>query len=328
MKIRTLIVISVGLLYFLMSSSLSRAIDFSNTIALAIKVSNSSVFYMGVVVADGQVIMIGRNPFAVVKLDPASGLFEIISDQTRGNGPIPENPLWGIALLPDGRIVSATELDRSIPRSIITIDPITGNRTVLSQADVRGEGPGLSMVDSVVVSQGQLFVTDKGFHNGIIQVDLATGNRKILSDAQHGAGPLLNGPLGIQMGEDRFLYVAYGGELKTIARVDPNTGARSIISDETRGTGPSFGSPWRVALLSNQQLAVADVRKKAIFIVDMKSGNRTILTDATRGQGPTLSYPFSLTYHKDGYLIVFDPSQGIIFRVDLITGDRAIIWKN
>jgi len=337
-KTKSLIIVLVSLIACTGAGSVGPSTEVSldglrtfSDIAGSVKTVNKSPRPYAVTIhPDGHLLILEHGPIAVVKIHPITGKRVVLSDFTHGAGPLPDN-LWGIAELGDGRIVSGTQGNLSIPRSIIVIDPITGNRNILSAATRDGEygkGPGFSIPNNVVVQpNGRLALTDSGFAtNAVIEVDPATGDRRIISDATHGTGPELKGPVGITVARDGFLFVVDAG-LKTIVKVDPNTGDRAILSDTTHGTGTPFDVPTALALLLEQQLAVADKGLKAILVVDLKIGNRTILSDAAHGQGPEIHSSTSVAYHPHGYLVALDPFFKTVFRIDVTTGNRTIIFK-
>jgi DNA-binding beta-propeller fold protein YncE len=93
-------------------------------------------FLMGIAVeADGALVVTGNNGFgAVVRVHPATGDRVLVSGFDRrtntsiGSGPLLLSP-GGIAVEADGALVVADGLLRAVVR----VDPLTGNRTILSR---------------------------------------------------------------------------------------------------------------------------------------------------------------------------------------------------
>lgn len=293
------------------------------------KVSNDSPRPFAVAVDPaGHLIVLEINPLAIVKIDPVSGTRTLISDATRGSGPWPNN-LSGLALLHDGRIVSGTQGDLSVPRSIIVIDSVTGNRRILSAAyrdEKYGKGPGFSVPNFIdIQANGRMVVTDSGATNGIVEIDVKTGDRRLVSSKTLESGPVLKGPQGIAVDKDGFLFVVDAGD--AIFRIDPRTSDRTIISSSTQGSGQLFDVPIGLILLPDQKLAVTDKGLNAVILVDLETGNRAILSGEVHGTGPKMFSPYDLAYYSDGQIVVTDPFLKAVFKIDSLTGNRSILFK-
>ena len=87
---------------------------------------------------------------------------------------------FGVAVEADGSLVV---VDLGLD-AVVRVDPISGNRTVFSDATT-GSGPDFgSPVDIAVEADGTLVVTDCDLR-AVVRVDPITGDRTIVSDTNH-----------------------------------------------------------------------------------------------------------------------------------------------
>lgn len=114
--------------------------------------------------------------------------------------------------------------------SIITIDPATGNRTMVSVSPDKGTGPDLA-TDSMAIAADGTYWTYNGERNGVfglVSVDGATGNRTA-HDAKYG-------PAQKEQGDDRGIWVHPDGRhillqyANAILIYDPATGNSNTLS--------------------------------------------------------------------------------------------------
>ena len=79
-------------------------------------------------------------------------------------------------------------VDRDLD-AVVRVDPVTGDRTIVSDAGT-GAGPAFVSPGSIAVeASGDLVVTDPALR-AVVRVDPVTGDRTIVSDAGTGAGQL------------------------------------------------------------------------------------------------------------------------------------------
>ncbi len=170
----------------------------------------------------------------------------------------------GIEVDEDGTLLL---VDIIIP-GVFRVDPVSGDRTVVSGGDV-GAGPQISDPwDLAIEADGDLLVTDH-FEGTLVRVDGTTGDRSIVSDA-------FFAPRGVAIdAQGQALVVDRDGQ---VYRVDPVTGAVTIVSDENTGTGPLFAEPSWIALETSGQILVTDLAN--LYRVDPVTGNRVILCGA------------------------------------------------
>jgi hypothetical protein len=113
----------------------------------------------------------------IERLDPATGVHEVISDETHGEG-----PLWyevgPMQVGPDGSLIMLVNAEHVFYR----IDPATGDRSIYFDAS-NGAGPAPPIGSFVVEPDGKLayiewspFATGATFANRIVRVDPANGD--------------------------------------------------------------------------------------------------------------------------------------------------------
>ncbi|HEY4308420.1 MAG TPA: PEP-CTERM sorting domain-containing protein [Pirellulales bacterium] len=228
------------------------------------------------------------------------------------------------AALQPGDIVVTTEFS-STDFGLMVIDPVTGNRTILSD-NTHGIGPNFTSPGGVtLLPNGDLLVGDGNSFTSLrqsrlIEVDPATGNRTILSGSGIGTGPDFQDLLGgLPYGNS---IVAFDQQSQgTLFGVDPITGNRTIISGNGVGSGPGFSSSG--AVIVGTSAVVAFNGANQLLSIDLTTGDRTILSGPTVGTGPNFRAPNDVILGADGSLIADDISA--IYRVDPITGNRTIL---
>jgi hypothetical protein len=245
-----------------------------------------------------------------------------------------------------------------LDRSLLQINPTTGNRTVVSGCvDIAcssqvGTGPAFLGPRFIAFGvAGAMLVSDRASAavNAVVQVDPATGNRSIVSGCENpacssvrGTGPALDTAFGIAVEPSGNVIVAvsYG-----LLRIDPVTGNRTAASGCTNasctsevGTGPSFGRPEEIERDGPSSLVVVDGDRdappfRAIFRVNLTTGQRTILSgcsnaacSGTIGTGPLFSAGvIGLGIDSGGDLLVSDGLLRALFQVDGVSGSRSVL---
>ena len=319
-----------------------------------------------VVEADGQLVMVSRSLQAVMRVDPVTGDRTIVSGctesnrlnnlicigETVGSGP-PFAFLEGIAVEASGHLVAIQGLGTG---EVVRIDPVTGDRTVVSgwdgylYNDPVGDGPPLVSPQGITVeADGHLVVIQL---EAIMRVDPITGDRILLPlGTKVGSGPSLSSPGAIAAEADGHLVVIDDG-LNAVLRISPVTRDRTVLSGCTGrdsygycidqvGSGPFLTRPLSIAAKADGHLVVtANLNNPSLNIVvriDPITGDRTVVSGCTGkdsnrncvgeniGSGPPLVWPNGIAIDADGYLIVTDYGLGAVVCIDPITGDRTVI---
>jgi hypothetical protein len=201
---------------------------------------------------------------------------------------------------------------------VLDIDPVTGNRTIVSDSAV-GAGPAFNAAIDLMSlqSDGSLLVTTED--SVLYRVDPTTGNRTIISSNSGNGGLPSTYVEGRQFGSE-ILLSGY-----PILAVDPATGDRTLVSGPGRGTGPSLVSAGFA--ISGTNLFVADFSGGTIQKVDTNTGNRTIVTSASVGKGTSFTDPIDVIVNPAGGLLFEALVGGFtprLLSLDPATGNRSI----
>ena len=289
--------------------------------------------------ASGQGLVVDNFPGVVVRVDPATGNRTVVSgcivttspcptaspDNLIGSGPEFVNP-QAIAIEASGQ---GLVVDAAFRAAVVRVDPVTGNRTVVSGCTISPDGPcpdgppptpdnlvgsGPEFVNPVAIAieaSGQGLVVDNSL-GAVVRVDPATGNRTVVSGCTIvPAGPCPDGP--------------------------------PSVPDNLVGSGPEFGNPQAIAIEASGQGLVVDSSLNAVVRVDPTTGNRTIVSGCTIvpdgpcpdgpplvpdnlvGSGPEFGNPVAIAIEASGQGLVVDSFLGAVVRVDPTTGNRTVV---
>jgi DNA-binding beta-propeller fold protein YncE len=217
--------------------------------------------------------------------------------------------------------------------AVFRVDPITGDRTVLTGMGV-GSGPSLLQVRGMAVDRwGQIYVTDaESTRQRVVRIDPISGTRTLVSGMDRGTGPNLVAPFALAFDSLGELYLSdISTGLDAIFHIDIGTGDRTIVSSSAIGTGPVFGNPTTLAFDTSDLLIVGDQVLDGVFSVDVGSGNRTIVSDSSRGTGPPIATPLGMEIAADGMIYVATISGGLtsssssVVQVNPATGNRLTV---
>ena len=193
---------------------------------------------------------------AVVRVNPFNGRRAIVTE-------IPSSSCCGITDLtveqptlkrPEGTILIAESIGIGggigLPR-IVRVDPVTGERSLLSDFDMPEQGVVADLTCSVgltVEHSGTILANAGGCHyerNLLVRIDPKSGDRTVVSDFDNPD----RGPVGASLhgaGVQRAGDVIVGASDPTtgafnLYRVNPQTGRRVLFSDSTNSRqGPKF----------------------------------------------------------------------------------------
>lgn len=235
--------------------------------------------------SNGQLLVVDTDTKSgrVLRVDPASGDRTIVSDANIGGGPAIGLP-GGIAIEAGGQLIVLNDILESGEPQVLRIDPTSGNRSVVSDANT-GSGPALSGLPGAVTldAQGRIFVVLMSPFGVIMRVDPTNGNRTALSGFPGNLAPQAWGIAAEASGQ---LVVAAspnnGGP--TVYGADPDTGDSSVVSSATVGGGvPFMGMLTGIAVDTDGQLLVTDFMFAGqgagwVYQVDPASGNRSMFS--------------------------------------------------
>lgn len=207
--------------------------------------------------------------------------------------------------------------------ALMRVDPITGDRTVISSPTV-GSGPPMTevlraaiIIDDTVLLQHFTFPTSIS----LVGIDLTTGNRTTISSDSVGSGPVLRDFDWMTYEPSQEAVLGLSISDNTIMRVKLNTGDRTIVSTFT----PVGGfPPFAIFLHPDGRYLLPSAER----VFTMPAGGSSTLTEISgpsTGSGPTLTFAQGFGITQDGDLLVGDRTQQAIFRVNLDTGARSIV---
>ncbi len=134
--------------------------------------------------ASGDLVVADSELDAVIRVDPVTGDRTIVSGRFTGSGPKLISP-EDIAVEASGDLVVTGRPLFGNSGAVFRVDPVTGDRTIVSDAST-GMGPligtpGFSGVDAIAVdASGDLVVADSDWQ-AVLRVDSLTGDRTMVS---------------------------------------------------------------------------------------------------------------------------------------------------
>ena len=217
---------------------------------------------------------------------------------------------------------------------VISVDPVTGERLIVSQNSSDGDpgvggGPNFGAVSDIQISaDGQsLIAVDLGTDT-ILDVNVNSGQRIALSSGiieGTGDGSVFGSPHGIEIVNGTIFIADFG--LPGIVALDANSDATAFSTTPVDG----FIGIRAIDLLENGDIIAADFAGDRIFIVDPINGTRTLLSGpaadgVVRGEGPELAGPVEGIL-LDANTIVSAQFQTppAMFFIDRTTGDRTLL---
>ncbi len=284
--------------------------------------------------ADGQIVVVDRALAALLRVDAVSGDRVVVSDADTGSGRLLERP-QGIEVEPTGALLVADRQERDDAASVYRVDPVTGDRAVVT-GPTRGEGNGAGLiVDLALLPDGQIAVLDDSGRKQVLAVDPVTGDRERLSGAGVGGGPAFEDPRGVAATTTHLM--AADAELDAVVRVDPLDGSRYVLGAAFTGAVTSI-LPSRVICrneTTGQQVVVRT--EETSWDCDALGLTSTpgdvVFTGAWGevhfpGDGPQLDHPRGVAVEAGGSILLADDVDGLpdaLFRIDPKTGDRTIL---
>ncbi len=174
---------------------------------------------------------------AIIKVDPATGNRTTVSSSssspTVGTGPNFSN-LSGIAIRADGKLI-VTDIGGSNGQSggdaIFIVDPITGNRTILSDDITPDATNALTTANSILIhSTLGILVADSATNDSVVRIDGTNGTKSIFSNnsVPNGTNPLSN-PQGLAQDLDGSILLVEQNN-KQLLRLNASSGARTVVS--------------------------------------------------------------------------------------------------
>ncbi len=215
-------------------------------------------------------------------------------------------------------------------RALISVNPETGDRTVISGVD---RGSGVNFEFAVAIAQGpgnSVFVSDNKAAR-VLQVDIQTGNRTVLVDQQT-ATHNLQGILALAWNNNPAnsrLYAVINTTRGSILSLNLNSSpvsssvlTSSVVVGQGVGSGPVIDSSASDVIYDslNNRLVIL-TRSSDIIAVDLSTGNRQLLAGRVlplagidRDKAMAFDADKQLVYVAGGFitgnLIVVNPRTG------------------
>ncbi len=275
----------------------------------------------------GTIVAMARNGYAS----------SIVSGGGRGSGTPFDQP-FSLALDTDRDLIYVVDNGAD---SVLSVDPRTGDRTVVSSGSflVPGVGTGESLLDPKGMvydaARRRVLVADDG-RDALVAIDPATGNRTAISSNNAVFGPTLNfwDSLGLDAPRNRVIAVTtsvfeqYG--------IDLSTGVRTVVSDLSHDIPNPNRSFTDIFVSAARGVAyLADDFSNAVVRMDLATGVRTSITSSglagplthpVIGWGPELEWPTGVLYDEtQGRLLVMEEGfADPLIEVDETTGNRTL----
>jgi sugar lactone lactonase YvrE len=214
--------------------------------------------------ADGNLIVTdyGSND-RVFRVNPDTGDRTVLSNNASpSTDGIGFSSIEGLAIAPDGTIYVADSNAYDGGGGIFRVDPVTGERTMISNNDSPAVGtvPDYDNPSALAFDRnGDLLVADRmtqgDFFGSVIRVDPVTGERTLVSDndtPDEDDDVDLVSPAGIAVAPDDSILVSRDpfsvDFVNGVERVDPVTGERTLFSSSFDEGGQDTLGPWGLAI--------------------------------------------------------------------------------
>ncbi|MCK7598969.1 PQQ-binding-like beta-propeller repeat protein [Microbulbifer sp. CAU 1566] len=278
-------------------------------------------------VARGAIYISSCQANHLLAVDIESGERSQVSPSLRGAGPT-VNRISDVAYDPaNNRIITLNKLNQLLPAQLMTIDPVSGDRKVLSGEYV-GAGVDISFYSgglTVDELTGEAYVFST-LRPEIIKIDPISGARSMVLAGAGSEASLIANPTSLFVsGALKTLYVG-DAVSNALIGVDLVSGEEFVVSAPgSKGLGESWVGLTDIALSEDQRtLYVSDYEQETIFRVDLESGDRTILSSPSIGSGESLRLLRDITLDPTRNQLVVNANSTyapLVF-VDVETGDR------
>lgn len=277
--------------------------------------SNGSVLYAARCLFFGPPLL--PSDEAILRIDPDSGEYSVISGREVGEGPSVHGRL--IAVGPEGDLYA-------LQNPILRIDPASGARSEVASHDY------FQLADLAVEATGDLLVSV--LHDqSVVRIPVSGGEFTTLTNAIAGRGPVLDVPsaLAVFSAESVFVWArdslfsidAVSGDRTLIRRWDRNSGEQvceDVAWADLTDLAPLPGGKLLASLVFE---GFVSTPQGWLAALDPATGSCEIVTGGEVGSGPPLSHPASIAVLSSRRAVVSDLHAARLLLVDLHTGERA-----
>jgi sugar lactone lactonase YvrE len=238
----------------------------------------------------------------VISVDTTTGGRAILSNEAVGSGEVMADVFDVVDDSAHGRYL----VTDSEAIAVITIDPDTGDRAILS--DNISHGAGVQFLSplgiAIDMARNRAVVVDVGLR-ALIGVDLETGDRTIISQVGGaGGGDDFNAPVDIELDVANDRAFVTDQSLNAVFSVDLSSGARAILSGDAVGSGDPLQGPTRIAFdTHNDRIAVTNLSlvglQNLLAYIDPDTGDRDFRPMTGMSSQPEA--------------IAFDPRSGLLY---------------
>lgn len=293
--------------------------------------------------ANKQLVVTDLRHNRVWRVDPDTGRSRVLSDGNSSG--VPMFAPHAIAVVPvDGTVVVTDHGDKGAqtPAQLLRINPLSGERRLLSACAGRGKGPCFGSPVGVVIQPGAFLVLDRASRDqagllspAVIRVDASTGDRQVIAANTFFDGRFFNSatdrimfgfPQGMTMTPNGLAVVdgalpdpdTPGKYEPGILYVDPKTGHRTLGPVNTPAAPLPFGSPVGIAAGGGALFVVDnDVAHRTpngdgflsptILRVDLNTGARiSLASNFDRDNDVLLKFPYGIAVQGAGTLVMVD----------------------
>ena len=186
----------------------------------------------------------------VMRVDPVTGDRVEVTSPTLGTG----NVLSGARSTAVEQTGDLAVLQDGSPDAIYRVDVGTGNRTLVSTANIAGEGEPFTTPGDIFVAPDESFFVSSGAELRLMKVDSHTGDRATVSGcpivscpSPVGTGSVLSNWKGVRLEHDNKFIQSHPNE-GVLMRIDGG-GNRLELSGPLDGGGPLFDDPLWIAIV-------------------------------------------------------------------------------
>lgn len=212
----------------------------------------------------------------------------------------------------------------SSPGRVVSVDPVTGVRQVLSSAEV-GDGDLFEVPKSIMVGEEGLFVIDSREEGEtLVHIDQESGDRSLVSNISIRD----NGyPSNLIPSDNRNQAYVVDEETLYLVNLD-GSGMEVITNSEIGGDIEYMHFTDLVKSNAENQILVTGSAVESIVSIDTNTGDRAIVSSNDSSEGPDMFFPTDMVFDSNNNVLYFFDWQGkAIFAMDPKSGDRVVMSR-